>query len=276
MIAKKNDEKKKKPEAGNNSEADSTNVDISVIGVGGFGRDAVNRMIDCKLSDVTFIAMDTDAEALEQKSKASYKIYVGKIPGGDPATFLLAAEKNLQEIKNAIREPDVLILVAELSDGTGVGAAFLLAKIARELGTLTIGLVTAPFSFEGKKRKDYAEESLEYLKIYIDAVAVYPLDNLLVYENPGNNMRELFEYCYDTLKENVQTIKRFVSDTFVSDTHVISVDFEDIKSTLSKQGEIFIGFDRSKGEDRVNESYESAVSNSMMNASVPDAKRILN
>jgi len=267
MMAKKSEEKNSKEE--NNPETNSSGINITVIGIGECGRDAVNYMIDCELSDVTFIAMDTDAEDLEQKSKAPYKIYVGKIPGGDPETVLLGAEENLQEIKTAIQEADVLI-IAYLGDGIGTAAAVLLAKIARELGTLTIGLVTAPFSFEGKKRKDYAKQGLDYLKDYLDAVVVLPLDKLLVREDPGKNMRDLFDYYYDFLKESVQSINEIISDT-----SFINVDFEDLKATLSKQGEIFIGFGRGKGEGRVNEAYKSAVYDSMLGTSVTGAKRIL-
>ena len=278
MAAKKSEEKKKNTKGDDNPEVSFSGVNadgagsarIKVIGMGGCGRNAVNRMIDCEISDVTFFAMDTDEDALRQKSKAPNKIYVGKITGGDPVTVLQAAEENLQEIKNSIRETDVLIIVADLGDGVGMGAAILLAKIARELGILTIGLVTLPFSFEGEIRKNYAGQWREYLKDYSDAVVVYPLDNLLGCEDVRKDMYGLLDYCYAFLKDSVQSIKEIVSDT-----SVINVDFEDLKATLSEQGGIFIGFGRGKGEERVKEAYESAVNNSMLDTSVTGAKRIL-
>ena len=256
--------------------ADSSPANIIVIGVGGGGGNAVNRMIQCGIRGVEYVAVNTDKQDLDQKSHAEVKLQIGAKAtgglgaGGNPEVGLLAAEENQQEIENAIRGADMLFITAGMGGGTGTGAAPVVAKIARELGVLTIAIVTKPFSFEAKKRRAFAEQGLEYLKDYVDSLVVIPNDKLLLLSDQNTTMIEALNLANEVLKDGVQGITEIITGA-----GFINVDFADVKAVMSRQGLAHMGIGRGKGEGRVKEAVKSAVNSPLLDTTVAGAKHIL-
>jgi len=256
--------------------ADSSIANILVIGVGGGGGNAVNRMIECGIRGVEYIAINTDKQDLDIKSNAEIKLQIGaKVTGGlgaggNPEIGLLAAEENQQEIENAIRGADMLFITAGMGGGTGTGAAPVVAKIARELGILTIAIVTKPFSFEAKKRRAYAEQGIEYMKDYVDSLVVIPNDKLLLLSDPNTTMVQALNFANEVLKDGVQGITEIITGA-----GLINVDFADVKAVMSRQGVAHMGIGHGRGDGRVKEAVKAAINSPLLDTTVAGAKHIL-
>ena len=256
--------------------ADSSIANIVVVGVGGGGGNAVNRMIECGIRGVEYVAINTDKQDLDQKSNAEIKLQIGAKAtgglgaGGNPEIGLLAAEENQQEIENAIRGADMLFVTAGMGGGTGTGAAPVVAKIARELGILTIGIVTKPFSFEAKKRKAFAEQGIDYLKDYVDSLVVIPNDKLLLLSDQNTKMIDALNLANEVLKDGVQGITEIITGA-----GFINVDFADVKAVMARQGVAHMGIGRGRGEGRVKEAVKAAINSPLLDTNVAGAKHIL-
>jgi len=255
---------------------DSANANIVVVGVGGGGGNAVNRMIECEIRGVEYVAINTDKQDLDRKSNAEVKLQIGAKAtgglgaGGNPEIGLLAAEENQQEIENSIRGADMLFITAGMGGGTGTGAAPVVAKIARELGILTIAIVTKPFSFEAKKRKAFAEQGIDYLKDYVDSLVVIPNDKLLLLSDQNTKMIDALNLANEVLKDGVQGITEIITGA-----GFINVDFADVKAVMARQGVAHMGIGRGKGEGRVKEAVKTAVNSPLLDTNVAGAKHIL-
>ena len=256
--------------------AEANIANIVVVGVGGGGGNAVNRMIECDIKGVEYVAVNTDKQDLEKKSSAELKLQIGQKvtgglgAGGNPEIGLLAAEENQQEIENALRGTDMLFITAGMGGGTGTGAAPVVAKIARELGILTIAIVTKPFSFEAKKRRAYAEQGIEYLKQYVDSLVVIPNDKLLLLSDQDTTMIDALNLANEILKDGVQGITEIITGA-----GFINVDFADVKSVMSGQGVAHMGIGRGRGDNRVKEAVKAAVNSPLLDTTVAGAKHIL-
>ena len=255
---------------------ESNIANIVVVGVGGGGGNAVNRMIECDIKGVEYIALNTDKQDLDKKSNAELKLQIGQKAtgglgaGGNPEIGLLAAEENQQEIENALRGADMLFITAGMGGGTGTGAAPVVAKIARELGILTIAIVTKPFSFEAKKRRAYAEQGIEYLKQYVDSLVIIPNDKLLLLSDQDTTMIDALNLANEILKDGVQGITEIITGA-----GFINVDFADVKSVMSRQGVAHMGIGRGRGENRVKDAVKSAINSPLLDTTVAGAKHIL-
>jgi len=233
-------------------------------------------MIECGIRGVEYVAVNTDKQDLEHKSNAEIKLQIGQKAtgglgaGGNPEIGLLAAEENQQEIENAIRGADMLFITAGMGGGTGTGAAPVVAKIARELGILTIAIVTKPFSFEAKKRRAYAEQGIEYMKDYVDSLVVIPNDKLLLLSDQNTKMIEALNLANEVLKDGVQGITEIITGA-----GFINVDFADVKAVMSRQGVAHMGIGRGKGEGRVKEAVKMAINSPLLDTNVAGAKHIL-
>ena len=256
--------------------ADTSIANIIVIGVGGGGGNAVNRMIECGIRGVEYVAINTDKQDLDQKSNAEIKLQIGPKAtgglgaGGNPEIGLLAAEESQQEIENALRGADMIFITAGMGGGTGTGAAPVVAKIARELGILTIAIVTKPFSFEAKKRRAFAEQGIEYLKDYVDSLVVIHNDKILLIVDERTTMIEALNLANEVLKDGVQGIAEIITGA-----GFINVDFADVKAVMARQGIAHMGIGRGKGDGRVKDAVKSAVNSPLLDTTVAGAKHIL-
>ncbi len=252
-----------------------TPADIKVIGVGGGGGNAVNRMIKAGLSGVEFWAMNTDAQVLSM-SLAEHKITIGsKITnglgaGGNPEKGEKSAEETRDDIVNAIGKADMVFVTAGMGGGTGTGAAPVVARIAKELGALTIGVVTKPFSFEGKKRMNQAIQGLEKLKETVDALIVIPNDKLLEVVDRRTTMREAFQVVDEVLLRGVQGISDIITVP-----GLINVDFADVRSVMESSGSALMGIGRGTGEGRALEAAKSAINSPLLETSINGASGII-
>ena len=205
---------------------------IKVIGIGGGGCNAVNRMLDADLKGVQFIAVNTDKQALnrcksETKIQIGEKLTKGLGAGGNPEVGQRSAEETIEEITRLIDGSDMVFITAGMGGGTGTGAAPIIAKAAKDMGILTVAVVTKPFSFEGKKRKDQAELGIGFLKKYVDSLVVVPNDKLLQNCEKNTSMLDAFTMADDVLRQGVQGISDLISDYAL-----INVDFADVKSVM--------------------------------------------
>ena len=253
----------------------ATPADIKVIGVGGGGGNAVNRMIKAGLSGVEFWAMNTDAQVLEMslaenKIKIGSKITNGLGAGGNPEKGEKSAEETRDDIVNAIGKADMVFVTAGMGGGTGTGAAPVVARIAKELGALTIGVVTKPFSFEGKKRMNQALQGLEKLKETVDALIVIPNDKLLEVVDRRTTMREAFQVVDEVLLRGVQGISDIITVP-----GMINVDFADVRSVMESSGSALMGIGRGTGEGRALEAAKSAINSPLLETSINGASGII-
>ena len=252
-----------------------TPADIKVIGVGGGGGNAVNRMIKAGLGGVEFWAMNTDVQVLEM-SLAENKIRIGSKltnglgAGGNPEKGEKSAEETRDEIVNAIGKADMVFVTAGMGGGTGTGAAPVVARIAKELGALTIGVVTKPFSFEGKKRMNQALQGLEKLKETVDALIVIPNDKLLEVVDRRTTMREAFQVVDEVLLRGVQGISDIITVP-----GMINVDFADVRSVMESSGSALMGIGRGTGEGRALEAAKSAINSPLLETSINGASGII-
>ena len=248
---------------------------IRVIGVGGGGCNAVNRMIEEGLKGVNFMSVNTDKQALNT-SKAETKIQIGEKltkglgAGANPEIGQKAAEENFEEITKFITGADMIFITAGMGGGTGTGAAPVIAKAAKDLGILTVGVVTKPFTFEGKKRREHAEVGIKYLKKYVDSLVIVPNDRLLQISEKNTTMLEAFLKADDVLKQGVQGISDLIAEA-----GLINLDFADVKTVMSDRGVAHMGVGHGRGENRVDDAVKSAIESPLLETSINGAKAIL-
>ena len=248
---------------------------IKVVGVGGGGVNAVNRMIDLGLRGVEFIAINTDAQALLM-SDADVKLDVGREltrglgAGADPEVGRRAAEDHAEEIEEALRGADMVFVTAGEGGGTGTGGAPVVAKIAKSIGALTIGVVTKPFSFEGRRRQQQAETGVSKLKEEVDTLIVVPNDRLLEISDRGISMIEAFATADQVLLAGVQGITDLITTP-----GLINLDFADVKSVMQGAGSALMGIGSARGADRAIKAAELAVESPLLEASIEGAHGVL-
>ncbi|MDR0817173.1 MAG: cell division protein FtsZ [Clostridiales Family XIII bacterium] len=248
---------------------------LVVVGVGGGGGNAVNRMIESQLEGVEYIAINTDAQDLEG-NKADIKIQIGdKVTGGlgaggNPEKGQLSAEESIEAIESSIQGADMLFITSGMGGGTGTGAAPIVAKLARDLGILTVGIVTKPFAFEGKKRTDNANLGIEYLRKYVDSLVVVPNDKLLLIADKSTTVQDALMLANEVLKQGVQGITDIITRP-----GLINVDFADIKTVMANRGSAHMGTGYGSGGDRVADAVKSAIENPLLETSITGARAIL-
>jgi len=248
---------------------------IRVIGVGGGGSNAVNRMIRAELMGVEFIAVNTDAQALLQ-SDAPHKIRVGdKITrglgaGGDPTIGQRAAEEDAEKIYEALKDSDMVFITAGMGGGTGSGAAPVIAEIARDLGALTIGVVTKPFSFEGARRRLNAEKSSEQLRDKVDTLITIPNDRLKDVVNKETSIIDAFRVVDDVLRQGVQGISDLITVP-----GLINLDFADVRTVMKDAGSALMGIGRASGDNRAAEAAREATASPLLEVNIAGAQGVL-
>ena len=248
---------------------------IKVIGVGGAGNNAVNRMIDAGIRGVEFIAVNTDSQILKV-SKAATKIQIGeKITrglgaGANPDIGAQAAEETKGEISEALRGADMVFVTAGMGGGTGTGAAPVVAAAAKEMGILTIGVVTKPFTFEGKKRLSQAERGIESLKGKVDTLVVIPNDKLLQIIDRKTSILEAFRMADDVLRQGVQGISDLIAVP-----GLINLDFADVKTIMLNTGMAHMGIGRASGENRAEDAAKQAIESPLLETSIEGARGVI-
>lgn len=259
----------------NGNGPDPGSARIKVIGVGGGGTNAVNRMIEAGLSGVEFLAMNTDVQVLNI-AKAARKLQLGENStrglgaGGNPEVGRIAAEESKSEIKKALDGADMVFITAGMGGGTGTGAAPIIAEMASDLGALTVAVVTKPFTFEGPRRMRLAEEGVEQLKNKVDTIIIVPNDKLLSVGDRRMTLVEAFKVADDVLRQGVQG----VSD-IITIPGMINVDFADVRAIMSNAGPALMGIGTASGDHRAVEAAQSAVSSQLLETSINGATRVL-
>ena len=248
---------------------------IKVVGVGGGGCNAVNRMVEAELKGVDFIAVNTDRQALnrcvaETKVQIGEKLTRGLGAGANPEIGQRAAEETLDEITSLLDGTDMVFVTAGMGGGTGTGAAPIIAKAAKDMGILTVGVVTKPFSFEGAKRKKQAELGINFLKKYVDSLVIGPNAKLLQNCERHTSMLQAFQMADDVLRQGVQGISDLISDFAL-----INVDFADVKSVMTDRGIAHMGVGRGTGENRAQDAVKSAIESPLLETTIQGAKAIL-
>lgn len=248
---------------------------IKVLGIGGGGCNAVNRMIKAGVKGIEFIAVNTDAQALFH-CEAPTKINVGKATtrglgaGSNPDIGRQAAEESIEEIKEAIQGSDMIFITCGLGGGTGTGGAPVIANAAREMGILTVGVVTKPFSFEGNRRKNQADEGLENLKNKVDTLITIPNDRILSIIDKKTPLNDAFAVVDDVLRQGVQGIADLIT------VHgLINVDFADVKAVMENAGSALMGIGYGTGENRAVEAAKAAIESPLLELSIDGAKGVL-
>lgn len=248
---------------------------IKVIGVGGGGNNAVNRMIESNLKGIQFIAVNTDKQALFT-SKAEYKIQIGEKltrglgAGANPDVGKKAAEESRDDVYQSLQGSDMVFITAGMGGGTGTGAAPIVAEIAKEMGILTVGVVTKPFSFEGKRRMLHAEKGIEDLKTKVDTLVTIPNDRLLQVVEKKTSMLDAFKIADDVLKQGVQGISDLIAIP-----GLVNLDFADVKTIMFEQGLAHMGVGRANGENRATEAAKQAIQSPLLETSINGAKGVL-
>jgi cell division protein FtsZ len=248
---------------------------IKVIGVGGGGNNAVNRMIEHGVQGVEFIAVNTDAQALNL-SKAEVKMQIGgKLTrglgaGANPEVGKKAAEESKEQIEEALRGADMVFVTAGMGGGTGTGAAPVIAQIARDLGALTVGVVTRPFTFEGRKRATQATGGISAMKESVDTLIVIPNDRLLEIVDKSTPMLEAFREADNVLRQGVQGISDLIAVP-----GLINLDFADVKTIMSNKGSALMGIGVASGESRAAEAAKKAISSPLLETSIDGAQGVL-
>lgn len=248
---------------------------IKVVGIGGGGNNAVNRMFESGLRSVEFIAINTDKQALlmskaENKMQIGSKLTKGLGAGADPLIGEKAAEESREEIAEALRGANMVFITAGMGGGTGTGAAHVIAKIAKDLNILTVGVVTKPFGFEGKKRSANANEGIERLKENVDTLIVIPNDRLLEIVEKKTSILDAFRIADDVLRQGVQGITDVIKIP-----GLINLDFADVESVMSEKGYAHMGVGKGSGENRAVEAANQAIKSPLLETSINGAKAIL-
>ena len=258
----------------NNYMMDGT-ATIKVIGVGGAGNNAINRMIEAGIKNVEFIAVNTDRQAL-QLSKATSRIQIGEKltrglgAGANPEIGMQAAEESKAEIAEILRGADMVFVTAGMGGGTGTGAAPIVAAAAKELGILTIGVVTKPFTFEGKKRLAQAERGVESLKGKVDSLVVIPNDKLLQIIDRKTSIVEAFKMADDVLRQGVQGISDLIAIE-----GLVNLDFADVKTIMLNRGMAHMGIGRASGENRAEDAAKQAIQSPLLETSIEGARGVI-
>ena len=248
---------------------------IKVAGVGGGGTNAVNRMVDAGLSGVEFIAVNTDAQAL-MMTDADVKIQVGAEAtrglgaGADPEIGFAAAQESRDELKEALKGADMVFITAGEGGGTGTGGAPVVAELGQELGALTVGVVTRPFAFEGRKRAEQAERGIEQLRDRVDTLIVIENDRLLQVVERQTSVVDAFKMADDILRQGVQGITDLITEP-----GLVNLDFADVRTIMRDAGSALMGIGYATGENRAAEAARTAVSSPLLEASIEGATGIL-
>jgi cell division protein FtsZ len=261
--------------AGGASSPPRLKATIKVVGVGGGGSNAVNRMINSGMSGVEFIVMNTDAQVLDmagtdKRLQLGQKITRGLGAGGNPAIGMKAAEESRDDIIATLDGADMVFITAGMGGGTGTGAAAVVAGIAREIGALTVGVVTRPFTFEGRRRMQQAAQGLESLKENVDTLIVIPNDKLLEVVERRTSMQEAFRIADEVLLRGVQGISDIITVP-----GLINVDFADVKAIMSLSGSAIMGIGKGAGEGRALEAARMAVNSPLLETSIEGASGVI-
>jgi cell division protein FtsZ len=257
------------------NEEQNTFASIKVVGCGGGGNNAVNRMVDAGLRGVEFISVNTDRQALGQ-SNAQVKIQIGEKltkglgAGAIPEVGRRAAEESREEIASALKGADLVFITAGMGGGTGTGAAPVVAEIARDLGTLTIAVVTKPFNFEGKQRMKNAEAGIAELKQHVDTLVVIPNDRLLQVVNKGTTMLEAFRIADDVLRQGIQGISDLIAVPAM-----INLDFADVRTVMESGGMAHMGIGIGRGENKLVDAAKNAISSPLLETNIDGARAVL-
>jgi cell division protein FtsZ len=252
-----------------------TFASIKVVGVGGAGGSAVNRMKDAGLTGVQFIAMNTDAQALHN-SKADIKIHLGHSTtnglgaGADPGVGEEAARESVNEIRDALDGADMVFVTIGAGGGTGSGAGHVVAEVARDMGILVVGVATRPFSFEGEKRRQNAETAIMNLGRQVDTLITIPNDRLLQTIDRRTPLLETFKIADDVLRQGVQGISELITEH-----GLINLDYADVKAIMSNAGSALMGIGRASGENRAVEAAQQAIESPLIEVSIDGAKGVL-
>src|SRR6266487_1266863 len=248
---------------------------LKVVGVGGGGTNAVNRMVDAGLTGVEFIAVNTDAQALLM-CDADVKIHIGSKEtrglgaGADPAVGLAAAQESRDELKEALKGADMIFVTAGEGGGTGTGGAPVIAELGRELGALTVGVVTKPFGFEGRKRSQQAEQGIESLRDRLETLIVIENDRLLQVVEKQTSVVDAFRQADDVLRQGVQGITDLITVP-----GLVNLDFADVRTIMREAGSALMGIGVASGDNRASEAARAAVSSPLLESSIEGATGIL-
>ncbi|GHV89544.1 cell division protein FtsZ [Spirochaetia bacterium] len=250
---------------------------IKVVGAGGGGSNAVNRMIDCGLQGVEFIAVNTDVQDLIKKSRAEVKLQIGtkltagRGAGGNPEKGEKAANEDIDEIIGSIKGADMVFVTAGMGGGTGTGSAPIIAKAAREEGILTVGVVTKPFAYEGDYKMHLAEEGIKKMRDAVDTLIIIPNEQLLTMVDRKTTWKEACLIADDVLRQGVQGISDLITQT-----GDINIDFADVESTMKGQGDALMGIGHAAGENRATDAAKRAIDNPLLvETTIEGATRIL-
>jgi cell division protein FtsZ len=248
---------------------------IKVVGIGGSGVNALNRMIDAGVRGVEFIAINTDAQSLHS-SKAPKKVHIGKNitrglgAGADPEVGLKSAEEDSEGIKEALKGADMVFVTCGFGGGTGSFASSVVASIAKEIGALTVAVVTKPFSFEGERRRRVSEEAAEMLHDKVDTMITIPNDRLLQIIDRKTSLLEAFGIVDDVLRQGIQSISDLIT------VHgLINVDFADVKTIMANAGSALMGIGRGSGDNRAVDAAKQAINSPLLELSINGAKGVL-
>ncbi|HBB37542.1 MAG: Cell division protein FtsZ [Candidatus Magasanikbacteria bacterium GW2011_GWD2_43_18] len=248
---------------------------IKVIGVGGSGGSAIDRMVKAGIRGVDFMVMNTDVQALHHNS-APHKLHIGKTvtrglgAGMNPEVGQRSAEESQNEIREALKETDMVFVTCGLGGGTGSGASPVIAEIAREMGALTVGVVTKPFSFEGPQRKAIAEKAYRELSRHVDTIITIPNDRVLQIIDKKTSLLDAFKIVDDVLRQGVQGISELITVP-----GLINVDFADVKSIMKDRGSALMGIGVGSGDTRAVEAAQAAISSPLLEVSIDGARGIL-
>ena len=248
---------------------------IKVIGVGGGGGNAVNSMVESGIVGVEFLSINTDRQILEN-SKATHKIQIGEKvtgcmgAGGDPAVGRKAAEESRDVIADALRGADMVFITAGMGGGTGTGAAPVVAEIAKDMGALTVGIVTKPFAFEGKRRMEQAEKGIAALREHVDSLIVIPNERLKLVSETRITLANAFQVSDDVLRQGVQSISDLIQLP-----GIVNLDFEDVKSVMQDAGYAHMGAGRANGKDKAEQAAMQAISSPLLETAISGAKGVI-
>lgn len=248
---------------------------IKVVGIGGGGGNAINRMIASDVTGVEFWSINTDAQSLAQSSapkrlQIGQKLTRGLGAGGHPAIGQKAAEESRDEIANALANSDLVFITAGMGGGTGTGAAPIVAEVAKELGALTVGVVTRPFTFEGRRRSNQAEEGIAALQSRVDTLIVIPNDKLLSVISEQTPVQEAFRIADDILRQGVQGISDIITIP-----GLVNVDFADVRAVMADAGSALMGIGIGSGKSRAREAAMTAISSPLLESSIEGAKGVV-
>ncbi len=253
------------------NEAMDVRAHIKVVGVGGGGSNAVNRMIQTSVRGVEFICVNTDAQALVN-AQASRRIRLGKGlgAGGNPVLGNRAAEESSDDLYEVLKDSDMIFITAGMGGGTGTGAAPVIAQIAKEVGALTVGVVTKPFTFEGNRRREVAEEGIAQLKDKVDTLITIPNDRLLDVVEKETTIEAAFQVVDDVLRQGIQGISELITVP-----GLINLDFADVKAIMSQAGSALMAIGRGEGENRAVDAARAAIASPLLDVTVDGARGVL-